>query len=1105
MAMNQQTAIPKGLGGLALVAVAGCFLAAASGCAQTGRPCGLRTEYRVNPLGIDAMPPRLSWAIDDPRRGAVQTAWQVLVASTLENLSADKGDLWDSGKVASDQSHLVAYAGRPLASQTCCYWKVRTWDADGQPSAWSEPAFWSMGLLDRADWKGKWIGRDEPSRADTGSEKEVRKAHWIWFPEGNPAAAAPVGTRYFLRTVTLPGDRKVRKATCTVAADNSYALFINGAKAAAGYDFARTNSFDVTQLLHAGENTIAVSASNAGGSPNPAGLIGALLIEFEEGPPLVVATDRQWRTSDKESPDWKRPGFDAAGWVEARELGAYGMAPWGEVKLAPVADRRLPARYLRHEFQVVRRVKRATAYIAGLGYYELYLNGEKVGDHVLDPGLTNYDKRVLYVTYDVTDRLRSAANVVGVILGNGRYYPPRDPDPKPAMMYGYPKMLLQMRIEYDDGSTADVVSDETWKLTTEGPIRANNDYDGEEYDARMEIDGWCKPGFDDARWQPAQLVQGPAGALAAQMAEPIRVTKTLRPVRMTRLPSGVYIYDMGQNMVGWVRLTVKGPAGTTVTLRHAEVLAKDGSLAMENLRSARCTDTYILKGRGVEVYEPRFTYHGFRFVELAGYPGEPTLATIEGRVAHSDAERVGRFACSNETINRVYSNVVWGIRGNLRSIPTDCPQRDERQGWLGDIPNEAKHESFEFNLANFYAKWLQDIEEAQDDKGCVPDVAPPYWVIYSGNVTWPSAYIIIPEWFHEQNAATRPLAARYPSMCRWIEYMSGFLKDDLISRDQYGDWCVPPESPELIHSKDPARRTDPMLLATAYFYHDLCLMAKFATWLDKPDDAKRFRELAARLKTAFNRKFFNEEAGQYSNGTQTSSVLPLAFGLVPEDQRHRLFQNLVENIVVKCKGHLATGLIGGQWLMRVLSDNGRPDIAYRLATQTSYPSWGYMAAHGATTIWELWNGDTADPAMNSHNHLMLVGDMAVWLYQYVAGIRSDPEHPGFKRALIRPMPTGDLKWAGAVHRSTYGTIGSRWQRTEDGLTLDVRIPANTSAEVAIPTLGKQQVTVTEGKTMIFRNGIAPDAALGVKFLRMEKGAVVFHVGAGSYRFVMSGR
>ncbi len=1103
--MNRGSTFRRVLNRAGLGVIVSVILAAGGGCAPTARPCSLRTEYRVNPLGIDAMPPRLSWAIDDPRRGAIQTAWQVLVASTLENLNAERGDLWDSGRVASDQSHLVAYAGRPLVSQTRCYWKVRVWDADGKPSPWSEPAVWSMGLLDRADWKGKWIGRDEPPRADTGSEKEVRKAHWIWFPEGNPATAAPVGTRYFIRVVTLPSDRKVRKATCTVAADNSYALFINGAKAAAGYDFGRTNSFDVTQLLRAGENTIAVSATNAGESPNPAGLIGAILVEFEEGPPIVVATDRTWRTSDKELPDWKKPGFDPAGWIEAKELGAYGMAPWGEVKLAPVADRRLPARYLRHEFQVARRVKRATAYIAGLGYYELYLNGQKVGDHVLDPGLTNYDKRVLYATYDVTDRLRPAANAVGVILGNGRYYPPRDPDPKPAMTYGYPKMLLQMCIEYEDGSTAEVVSDETWKLTTDGPIRANNDYDGEEYDARMEMDGWCQPGFDDSRWQPAQVVQAPAGALAAQMAEPIRITKTLRPVRMSKLPSGVYIYDMGQNMVGWVRLTAKGPAGTRVTLRHAEVLAKDGSLSMENLRSAKCTDTYILKGKGTEVYEPRFTYHGFRFVELAGYPGEPTLSTIEGCVVHSDAERVGGFACSNEIINRVYSNVVWGIRGNLRSIPTDCPQRDERQGWLGDIPNEAKHESFEFNVANFYAKWLQDIEEAQDAQGCVPDVAPPYWVIYSGNVTWPSAYIIIPEWFHEQYADLRPLAAHYPSMCRWIEYMSGFLKDDLIARDQYGDWCVPPESPELIHSKDPARRTDPMLLATAYFYHDLCLMAKFAMWLDKPDDAKRFNELAARLKTAFNRKFYNEETGRYSNGTQTSSVLPLAFGLVPEGQRRRVFQNLVENIVVKCKDHLATGLIGGQWLMRVLSDNGRPDIAYRLAAQTSYPSWGYMAEHGATTIWELWNGDTADPAMNSHNHLMLVGDMAVWLYQYVAGIRCDPERPGFKHVLIRPVPVGDLKWAGAVHRSTYGTVASRWRRTEDGLTLDVRLPANTSAEVAVPTLGKPQVTITEGKTTILRNGIAADAAPGVKFVRMEKAAAVFDVGAGSYRFVLSGR
>jgi alpha-L-rhamnosidase len=1104
--MNARSGFDRLLGCLSVLAGVCCVTGSASGWPWASAPRNLRTEFQVNPVGIDVNAPRLSWELDDGRRGAVQTACQVLVASKEKCLRVNYGDVWDSGKVTSDQSHLVAYGGSPLPSRTEYWWKVRVWDKADRPSAWSEPAYWSMGLLSQSDWTAKWIGRDETPSLQSTPEKELKSAQWIWFPEGNPATSAPVGKRYFRRPFDIPSDRKVRLAVCSMSADNSFTLYVNGTKLGSGSSFEQAGTFDVTRCLRPGDNVIAVMANNMGDAPNPAGLIGAVRIEFEQGQPLVVVTDDQWRTSDKEAAGWQGLSFQAAGWMSAKPLGQYGMAPWKDIKVVPLEDRRLPARYLRREFTADRKIKRASASICGLGYYELYLNGKRVGDHVLDPALTDPARRCLYVTYDVTDHLRRGANAVGVILGNGRYFAPRITEPIATTTYGYPKLLLQMQVEYEDGGTLDVVSDESWKLTTNGPIRANNDYDGEEYDARMEMPGWCSRGFDDSTWDSAQLVKAPGGTLAAEMIEPCRVTKIIKPVSISQVKPGVYIYDMGQNMVGWCRLTVKGPAGTTVTLRHAETLTKDGSaLYLANLRSCKVTDTYILKGKGTEVYEPRFTYHGFRYVELTGYPGKPGLSTIEGRVVHSDLERMGGFACSDPTIMRVYHNILWGIRGNLRSIPTDCPQRDERQGWLGDIANESKHESFELNAFNFYTKWLQDIEEAQDSKGNLPDVAPRFWTIYSTNVTWPSAYVIIPEWFHEQYGDTRPMAAHYASWCKWIEFMSQYLKDDLMPKDTYGDWCVPPEKKELIHSRDPARKTDATVLGTTYFYHDLCLLAKYATLLGKSDDAQKWTSLAERMKAAFNKKFFHADTGTYSNGTQTSSVLPLAFGMVPAEHRQRVFNNLVENIMVKCQGHLATGLIGGQWLMRVLSDNGRPDVALKLAQERSYPSWGYMADHGATTIWELWNGDTADPAMNSHNHLMLVGDLGIWLYQYVAGIRSDPAHPAFKRIWIRPVPTGDLKWAKAEHHTPHGWVRSEWHLTKHGLTLNVTIPANTTAEVHVPTLGKQDVTISEGWTKIVSNSQPAKTAEGITFIRMDKTAAVFDVMAGSYKFTLRGK
>ncbi|UCD30193.1 MAG: family 78 glycoside hydrolase catalytic domain, partial [Planctomycetota bacterium] len=526
----------------------------------------LRCEYRVDPLGIDVVKPRLSWILESNQRGQKQTAYQILVAGDTNKLNAEQVDLWDSGKVESNQSIHVEYSGKKLGSQDQCYWKVRVWDKDGKVSAWSEPARWSIGLLKPSDFKGKWIGKDE---IIPKNDRDIKNANWIWFPEGDPTKGVHPGNRYFRRQVIIPENRQIKNAVAVVSADNRFNLYINDKKPGNGSDFKNAVQLDVTECFHPGTNTIGVHAVNQPPGKNPAGLIAAIRIEFEQGNPLIILTDKQWRVFNKPTENRQDPEFDDSKWPAAKEVGPYGIEPWGNISVNRSENMQLPARMLRREFKIDKKVKKAMVYICGLGYYELHLNGSKVGDHVLDPGLTDYSKRAPYITYDVTEQLKQGSNAIGVMLGNSRYFAPRIAIPIHTVTYGFPKLLLQMHVEYEDGTTTDIVSDETWKLTTDGPIRANNDYDGEIYDARMEQDGWSEPGFDDNTWQKANLVTESGGILAPQMAEPIRVTKIIKPVAINNPKPGIYIYDMGQNMVGWVRLTVKGPKGTQVQLRFA--------------------------------------------------------------------------------------------------------------------------------------------------------------------------------------------------------------------------------------------------------------------------------------------------------------------------------------------------------------------------------------------------------------------------------------------------------------------------------------------------------------------------------------------------------
>jgi alpha-L-rhamnosidase len=1046
----------------------------------------LRCEYRENPGGIDATAPRLSWVLEGNARNLQQSAYQIIVASTRAKLKESAGDWWDSGQVMSDQSIQVSYTGRALPSHAECFWKVRVWDQEGNVSDWSRPAQWTMGVLRPEDWSAaQWIGRDGQEATNF-----LAGTSWIWFPAGEPEKSAPLATNYFRREIVVPADRLIKSVRFQYTGDNECRGWLNGRDLGARNNYRTVKDNDLTHRLEPGTNVLAFTGRSFGTNAKPAGIVGLLEIEFTTGEPMIITTDEQWKVSNREIPKWNEPGFDDSAWVAAKKLGPVGMPPWGNVRTAE--SRRQPARWLRKELVADKRIKRATLSASGLGLSEFYVNGEKVGDHVLSPALAQYDKRVFYVTHDVTKQLHRGTNAIGAVLGNGRYYADRSKVYAGTVSFGWPKLLLQLRLEFVDGSVSNLVSDTSWKFTTDGPILANSEFDGEEYDARKEFNGWSQPGFDDSKWQPAQLAAVPPGVVGAQMIEPIRVTQTLKPIAVTEPKPGVFVFDLGQNMVGWCRLKVSGAAGTTVSLRHAETLKPDGMLYLTNLRGARVTDTYTLRGGGPEIYEPRFTYHGFRYVEVTGFPGQPTLEAIAGCVVNDDLETTGAFVSSNELLNRIYTNIVWGTRGNYRSIPTDCPQRDERQGWLGDRSEESKGESFLFNIAPLYTKWLQDIADAQKPSGSVPDVAPAYWPIYSDNVTWPSSSIILPSMLERQYADQQIIARHYASAKLWMDYMQPFVTNGLIAKDNYGDWCVPPEDPALIHSKDPARKTDTTLLATAYFYRDLWLMERYAQALGKTNDAAAFHAKAEAMKTAFNDKFLNRKLGHYDNGTQTSCVLPLAFGLVPDDLRDRVFNQLVRKITEDTKGHIGTGLIGGQYLNRVLSLGGRPDLCYIIATQKDYPGLGYMVAQGATTIWELWNGNTADPSMNSGNHVMLVGDLVIWLYENLAGIKCNPEQAGFKQIIMRPTPVGDLKFVKASYRSPHGLIISEWRK--DGGTFDwqITVPANTTAAIFVPAKNIGAVTESDRPANLTE---------GAEFLGMEGGFAIFRIGSGSYHFV----
>lgn len=739
---------------------------------------------------------------------------------------------------------------------------------------------------------------------------------------------------------------------------------------------------------------------------------------------------------------------------------------------------RLAARYLRKEFNLNENIAEARLYVSGLGQYSAFINGNEVAaDELLKPALSDYRKRVYFNTFDVTEMLKNGDNAIGVILEGGHYTAMRintehiDQDHTDnTLHFGTPRLLLQLEIKYNDGHKELIVSDESWKITNCGPIRTSNEYDGETYDENLELGDWTLPHYDDSFWLEAEAVKAPDGKLTPQINPNIKVQDTLTPVSVFRKGEN-WILDMGQNMVGVLQINVSGQnPGDTITLRFAENLYPDSTIDVRNLRDAEATDRYIISRKTPHStfhtshsWSPMFTYHGFRYVEIQGFRETPELSDFKGFVFYDEMSVTGSFETSDEIINAVYRNAFWGIRGNYRSMPTDCPQRDERLGWTGDRATGCYGESYIFDNHRLYAKWLDDGEDCQLENGCLCDVFPPYWRNYTNSMTWPGAFITAADMIHTRFGDDKPIREHYQAMKKWIVFMKNrFMVDGIMKRDQYGDWCMPPESPELIHSKDKNRKTRAEVIATPYYCHLSNIMAEFAETLGFTDDAEYFRNEVSASAEAYNAKYLNRQIWRYANNTVTANILPLYFGMVPEGHEDDVFENLAERTEDMHDGHVSTGVIGIQFLMRTLTEHGRGDLALKIAANDTYPSWGYMVRNGATTIWELWNGNTADPAMNSGNHVMLLGDLIIWEYEYLGGIKAI--EPGYRKIQLKPYLIEGLDFVNCSYESVSGRIESNWRLDGDRFEWNITIPANTEAEVWIPNKNGHKIkTLGSGK------------------------------------------
>lgn len=1025
------------------------------------RVTGLRTEYVETPLAVDVAAPRLSWRLAAARRNVRQTAYQILAASHEADLTAGKADLWDSGRVASDRCFEIPYSGRPLASGQRVYWRLRVWDDEGRQC--TATSWFEMGLLTPSDWHGEWlVAADALEAADRDAG-----IHWIWA--GIPLDVRPVQFRY---SFNLPAASKSADLLVSVK-DNFLGLWVNGEKIVLPKAFWGT-FHRVPLTLKRGANLIAIEASALIKDflPVDGGAVAALLrVEAGNGTVVRLTTGSDWRVSTNGGENWQTQAFNDDAWSAA-------VPSTAQTKCEPLPP--YPARLFRKSFTLEKPVARARLYTTALGAYEAFINDARIGNGHLAPEISTASDHVLYQTHDVTALLRPGANGLGFHVGDGWYassFAWRNE--RYSLGDGPKRLLAQLVIDYKDGSRDVIASDPSWR-TYSSPIRFSEIYNGEYYDARLEQRGWSGGVFDDAGWEVAAAGVRPEIRLVSQISPPIRAIQALDAVAIKEPKPGVFVFDFGQNFSGWSRLRVKGAAGVKISLRYAELLLPDGTADQSNLRDAAATDTYILRGDGEETFEPHFTYHGFRYVEISGFPGLPDAESLKGVVAHSDTPMSGLFKPENPLVQQIWTNALWSQRSNFFGVPTDCPQRDERMGWMGDIQVFLDAAAFNMDVDGFIRRFLLEVRAGQTPDGAYPVVTPqPRSFGPMLTAGWSEAGLILPWTLYRRYGDTRVIEDNWAAMTAWMTMLSN-ANPDFVWRHKrgidLGDWLS-------VDAIQPADETTPRILAaTAYWAYSAKLMAEMAQAVGQTNDAKCYAEQRRKIGESFAAEFIKSD-GTIGNGSQTGYVLALYFGLVPQVLRHLACAKLADDI--KRRGmRLSTGFLGTPYLLDVLSNNGQTDVAIALLLQTEYPSWGYMIRKGATTMWERWNSDVGDLSMNSYNHYAF-GAVVGFMYRRLAGI--SPIAAGFRRIDIDPIYDARIGDVRSYYESCLGRIATEVRGKAGRMaTLHVEVPPNASATIHLP------------------DGVWYEGALAVKGKKEARSdgalGLLVEIGSGEYDF-----
>jgi len=1006
-------------------------------------PVHLRTNAMEDPLGVDTARPVFSWQSDAKTSDWMQSGYEILVGTDAEHLRPGKAAVWDSGRVTSSESVNILYGGAALHSQQRYVWKVMVWDAHGKQTV-SAPAWFETGLMNAADWKADWISRQDPA-----DEQELKAIRWIWLA-GADARRVPSATAAEFR-YRLHLDAKPEAASLHVLVRGQFTASVNGTVTGHHDEWGAFDREELAGLLHEGDNEILLKVtSQRAGSPTEtarSAVAASIHVTLANGEQERIVTDERWQARAGSDGTWQ--AAVVAGPISAN----FALGTDRQREVAGPDRVSTDASLLRKDFRIEGGVRSARLSITALGAYEAFLDGKRVAPGTtLSPGWTDFHKRVLYQTYDVTSLLQHGENTMGVVLGGGWYS-------SPMTWAGYreypgPNLLrAQLDVTLADGSHQVIATNPSWQ-TASAPITFAEIYGGESYDARLEKAGWSGTDFDASKWTPALRATPPDSGmmLSAQPDLPIHTTLTVHPIALNPA-NGAHpaVFDMGQNMVGNVRLHVRGPRGLVVRLRYAERLNPDGSIYTTNLRNADATDTYALSGDGEETWTPAFTFHGFRYVEISYLGGDPaaapTLSTVEGLVYNSLQESpTVRLTSSSETLNKMNQLGAWGQRGNFVSIPTDCPQRDERLGWMGDAGVFWRTGSYNFNIDAFTHKFMDDVVDAQTAEGAFTDVSPNLLGPGPGAPGWGDAGIFIPYAAWLQYGDVAVVERSWPAMQRWMEFIASnnpdFVRRKAVGND-YSDWLAPDQ------------HTPSALIDTAYWALVAREMAEMATALHRPEEAAKYQEQYEHIAAAYRAAFVKED-GSVEGDTQTGYLATLFTGIAPESLRGSMMDRLTKNIHAH-GDHLTTGFLGTPFLLFVLDENQQTDLAFMLLLSDTYPSWGYMVKKDATTWWERWNGDTGDPSMNSYNHYAF-GSVMAWVYRRAAGIDTDAGGPGFHHLTIHPHFDAALPALHVEYDSAYGTVVSDWKQSERRFT--VTIPANTTATVTLP--GEKAETIGSG-------------------------------------------